>query len=186
MEKTMNARKLAAALASSAFFIALPLAHAQSVDADVSIGGGSGLSADVTTGGGTAANADVSLGTNGIGLTDDVDAGATASIGGTGGTAAGLSVGTGSGTSAGVGIGLGTGTAGTAPGTGTAGGGTTGGGTGTGGTGTGTFDPAGMVAGMSESQLQSYRRTCADVTAQRAGFDKNLIALCEMIQSASR
>jgi len=29
----MNARKLAAALASSAFFIALPLAHAQSVDA---------------------------------------------------------------------------------------------------------------------------------------------------------
>lgn len=177
----MNARKLAAALASSAFFIAQPLAHAQSVDADVSIGGGSGLSADVTTGGGTAADADVSLGTNGIGLTDGVDAGATASIGGTGGTAVGLSVGTGSGNSAGVGIGLGTGTASTAPGTGTAGGGT-----GTGGTGSGTFDPAGMVAGMSESQLQSYRRTCADVTAQRAGFDKNLIALCEMIQSASR
>lgn len=178
----MNARKLAAALASSAFFIALPLAHAQSVDADVSIGGGSGLSADVTTGGGTTADADVSLGTNGIGLTDGVDAGATASIGGTGGTAAGLSVGTGSGTSAGVGIGLGTGgAAGATPGTGTAGGGT-----GTGGTGSGTFDPAGMVAGMSESQLQSYRRTCADVTAQRAGFDKNLIALCEMIQSASR
>jgi len=178
----MNARKLAAALASSAFFIALPLAHAQSVDADVSIGGGSGLSAGVTTGGGTTADADVSLGTNGIGLTDGVDAGATASIGGTGGTAAGLSVGTGSGTSAGVGIGLGTGgAAGAAPGTGTAGGGT-----GTGGTGSGTFDPAGMVAGMSESQLQSYRRTCADVTAQRAGFDKNLIALCEMIQSASR
>jgi len=43
-----------------------------------------------------------------------------------------------------------------------------------------------VVAGMSESQLQSYKRTCADVTSQRVGFDKNLIALCEMIRSASR
>jgi hypothetical protein len=43
-----------------------------------------------------------------------------------------------------------------------------------------------MVSGMSAAQIENYQRTCKDVTSQRVGYDQNLIALCEMIQSASR
>jgi hypothetical protein len=142
-------------------------------NAGASIGGGSSggidADADVSIGGGSGANAAVSAA---IGGTDGVDADATASIGGTGGVNADVGVGLGDGAAADVGVGIG---GAAAPAV-----------TGAPGTGGATNGLTGVVANMSPGQLARTKKQCRQVMSDRSSFDSSLVALCSLVQSASR
>jgi hypothetical protein len=39
---------------------------------------------------------------------------------------------------------------------------------------------------MSPSELQQTKKQCRQVMSDRASFDRNLVALCSLVQTASR
>lgn len=130
------------------------------------LGGSSGTSAGAgaSIGGSSGVSAGAGVSTDG---TADVDAGATASVGGPAGAAANIGVGTTDPTGVGIGIGLGTATSGAAIGP----------------TSTGL---AGVIANMTEAETAKFRKRCEGILNDSAGFDRDLIALCKMLQTASR
>jgi hypothetical protein len=128
--------------------------------AGASIGGGNGARAGASLGG-TSANASVGGGS------------ASASIGGgPAGTGASLSLGDGvnaNATAGPAGVSIGTGTPG-APGT------------------PGISNPglSDVVAGMSDKQLARTKKRCAQVLGSGVEVDADLVALCKLVQMASR
>jgi hypothetical protein len=44
----------------------------------------------------------------------------------------------------------------------------------------------GAIANLSAAELAAYKRTCRQVLAAASSFDRDLVALCRMVQTASR
>ncbi|MCX7303194.1 MAG: hypothetical protein NTV73_02485 [Hyphomicrobiales bacterium] len=117
--------------------------------------------AGVSIGGGSGVNAGAGASIGGSG---GVNAGAGATVGGSGGATAGVGVAVGDEVGAGVGVVLGI------PGT----------------PGTGVPGIQGVVARMSPDQLAQTKKQCRQIMADRAAFGSDLIALCKLVQTASR
>lgn len=161
-------RTFSAALACGTVlaFLCMP-ANALDVDAGASVGGSSGVSAgaSVSTGGGNAdVDATASVG-GGNGANADVDV----SLGGTGNNAASATAAVNALNTIGIDatVGIGTGTP-TTPGVAAP----------------GTVPAA--IANMTAAELTAYKKTCKQVLGNSGGFDANLVALCKMVQTASR
>jgi hypothetical protein len=136
------------------------------VGASTGGGGGTSASGTVGVGGGNGANASANVGTGGAtGTNANVDV----SLGGAGNNAATATAAVNALNAIGIdaSVGIGTGTTTTpgvaAPGT-----------------------VPGAIARMSTKELLAYKKTCKQVLGNRGGFDANLVALCKMVQMASR
>ena len=137
------------------------------VSAGASIGGGDGARASASIGGGTNASASIGGGS-----------GVSASLSGPAGTSAGVSLGGGNGLSANANVGPASVSVGAGAGIGTPG--TPGA--------PGASNPglSGVVAGMSSKELQRTRKRCAHVLGSGLQLDADLVALCKLVQMASR
>lgn len=145
------------------------------VNANASIDNGLAAAVDVNAGGsnGINANVDANIG-NGINAyaTAAIGNGINADVGANVGNGinAAVNAGVGNRINANLGVGIGNGAA---PGT----------------PGTPGVNPGGqplpsIVAGMSRSQIATYRKTCSGVTANPGAFDGQLVKLCRLIAAA--
>lgn len=164
---------ISSALSAGAVILALSIpASALDVGAGASIGGrgGIGVGAGASIGGSSGVNAGLGASVGGssgvnasagasIGGSNGVTAGAEATVGGSGGVAAGVGVGVGNGIDAGVGVGVGT---------------------------PGAPGLPSVVAGMSPGELAQTKKQCRQIMANRAAFGSDLVALCKLVQTASR
>jgi hypothetical protein len=154
--------------------LAFLCAPAYALDVGASVGG---ASAGASIGGGNGGRAGASVGGASASASIGGGSGVSASIGGPADTGATASIGGGTGVNANVnagpaGVTIGTGTPG-APGTpGTP----------------GVSNPglSGVVAGMLDKQLARTKKRCAQVLGSGAQLDADLVALCKLVQMASR
>lgn len=158
--------------------LALLCAPAYALDVGASVGG---ISASASIGGG-GARAGVSAGNTSASASIGGGNGVSASVGGPAGTSASVGLGGGNGISANANIGGASVSIGTNPG-----GPATPGTPGTPGT-PSTSNPglSGVVAGMSNKELQRTRKRCAQVLGSGVQLDADLVALCKLVQMASR
>lgn len=159
-----------------------------SASANIGGDGGLGLSGGASVGGSSSGGISASLGGDG-GL--GVSAGANGG-GGTGGGSLSANLG---GTGAGSALGNGGGLSLTTPGIGTPGipgapgtpgtpgtpGGTTGGGV----TGNNSFAPGSVFSRLSSADVRRFRTRCIEVTANPFSYDRNLVAMCRLLQQSA-
>ena len=154
-----------------------------SVGASAGGGGvGAGVSASVGGGGGLGASASANVGGGGVGANASVGGGGglganvSANVGG-GGVGANASVGLGGNTAS---VGVEIGTPGT-PGTPGVPGGPTGGGT----VGNGSFAPGSVFSRLSSADIKRFRTRCIEVSSNPYSYDRNLVAMCRLLQQSA-